>query len=229
MNPRKRQVGIRWMVALALGLTAAPAFAEWVLNMPEGVTPTGRDVYGLHMTIVWICVAIGVLVFGAMLFSIVQHRKSRGVKPAQFHHSTAIEIVWTVIPLAILISMAVPATSVLIDMEDTSGADMTVKVTGYQWKWEYEYLDEGIRFFSNLDADSNAARQMGAAVAPSSVDNYLLEVDRPLVVPTNTRIRILITSNDVIHSWWVPELGWKKDAIPGYVNAAWTEIDEPGI
>lgn len=217
------------LTALALLLVSSPALADWALNMPEGVTKTSREVYGLHMQIFWIVVAIGVVVFGAIFYSIIAHRKSRGVKPATFHHSTTVEIVWTVIPLVILVVMAVPASRTLIDMYDTSDPAMTVKVTGYQWKWEYEYIDEGVSFFSSLDADSNDARRRGSGVAPASVDNYLLEVDNRLVVPTDTRIRFLITSDDVIHAWWVPALGWKKDAIPGYINKTWTEIEEPGV
>lgn len=217
------------LAAIALAAVVDPASADWALNMPSGVTEISRDVYDLHMTIFWIVVWIGVAVFGAMFYSILRHRKSRGVKPAQFHHSTAVEIVWTVIPLGILVAMAIPATQVLIEMEDTSDPDMTVVVTGYQWQWGYEYVDAGIQFYSKLDAASNRARQLDSGVDPASVDNYLLAVDNPLVVPTNTKIRFQITSADVIHSWWVPALGWKKDAIPGYVNETWTSIDEPGV
>ncbi|WP_440996409.1 cytochrome c oxidase subunit II [Arhodomonas sp. SL1] len=217
--------------ALSLGLLSAapPVFADWALNMPRGVTETSESVYGLHMTIFWISVVIGILVFGAIFYSIYMHRKSRGARPAKFHHNTAVEIVWTVIPLLILVAMAVPATGVLIEMEDTSEAEMTIKVTGYQWKWGYEYMDEGIQFLSSLDSESDRARQVGSGVDPASVENYLLEVDNRLVVPTDTKIRFMITAADVIHSWWVPELGWKKDAIPGYINETWTEIKEPGV
>jgi cytochrome c oxidase subunit 2 len=228
MNRIKRLAG-RAAVAVVLMMTASPVLAEWVLNMPEGVTSTSRQVYGLHMQIFYIVVVIGILVFGAMIFSIVRHRKARGVKPAQFHHSTAVEIVWTVIPFAILVVMAVPASTTLIDMYDTSGADMRVKVTGYQWKWQYEYMGEGVGFYSTLAADSNYARRLGSDIDPASVDNYLREVDNRLILPTDTRVELLLTSNDVLHSWWVPELGWKKDTVPGYINKSWTKIEEPGV
>ncbi len=198
-------------------------------NMTAGVTPYSRDVYQLHMIVLGIVTLIGILVFAAMFTSIYLHRKSRGAEAAKFHHSTRAEIIWTVIPILILVAMAIPATRVLIDMEDTSDADMNIKVTGYQWLWQYEYLEDDISFYSALDRDSNAARQIGSEISPREVDNYLLEVDNRLVVPTDTKIRILLTSGDVIHSWWVPDLGWKRDAIPGMVNEAWTLIEEPGV
>jgi cytochrome c oxidase subunit 2 len=198
-------------------------------NMTAGVTPFSRDVYQLHMIVLGIVTVIGILVFAAMFTSIYLHRKSRGAEAAKFTHSTRAEIIWTVIPILILVAMAIPATRVLIDMEDTSGAEMNIKVTGYQWLWQYEYLEDDISFYSALDRDSNAARQIGSGISPREVDNYLLEVDKRMVVPTNTRIRILLTSGDVIHSWWVPDLGWKRDAIPGMVNEAWTLIEEPGV
>lgn len=228
MNRIKRLAG-RGLTALTLLMAATPALAEWVLNMPKGVTSTSREVYGLHMQIFYIVVVIGILVFGAMIYSIIFHRKSRGVKPAHFHHSTSVEIVWTIIPFAILVAMAVPASSSLIDMYDTSNADMRVKITGLQWKWEYEYLDEDVSFYSTLATESNFARRRDSDIDPASVDNYLREVDNRLVLPTDTRIEFLLTSDDVIHSWWVTELGWKKDAIPGYVNESWTKIEEPGV
>lgn len=211
-----------------LALAASPAMAELGLNMTEGVTPFSRDVYWLHMLIFWICVGIGVVVFGAMFVSMYMHRKSRGVEPAKFTHNARLEAVWTAIPFLILIVMAIPATRTLIAMETTSGYEMTVKVTGYQWKWEYEYVDEGVSFISSLDADSNRARRLGSGEDPASIENYLLDVDKPLVLPVDTKIRFLITAGDVIHSWWVPALGWKRDAIPGYVNEAWTVIEEEG-
>jgi len=139
------------------------------------------------------------------------------------------EIVWTVIPFIILIVMAIPATNVLVDMHDGSKSDMTVKVTGYQWKWRYEYIGEDVSFFSSLDAKSNEARQVGSDIDPSTVDNYLLNVDRPLVIPVGKKVRFLITAADVIHSWWVPDFGWKKDAVPGFINEAWVVVDEPGV
>lgn len=215
------------LAMLVLGMSAAQA--EYALNMPAGVTQISREVYDLHMTVIWICVGIGVLVFGAMFYSIYHHRKSRGAVAAQFHESTKVEIVWTVIPFIILISMAIPATKAMIDMDDTSNADISIKVTGYQWKWRYEYLDEGIDFMSSLDPMSNAARQKGSTIKPERVPNYLREVDNPLVVPVNKKIRFLFTAADVIHSWWVPELGWKKDTIPGFITEAWTKIEKPGV
>ncbi len=215
-------------VPAALMLVAGRAMADYKLNMTRGVTPLSNDVYDLHMLILWICIAIGIVVFGVMFYSIFKHRKSRGHAAAQFHESTALEIAWTVIPFIILIGMAIPATKTLIAMENTGHSDMTVQVTGYQWKWRYKY-DNGISFFSTLDPTSNAARQLASGVDPASVDHYLLNVDHPLVVPTGKKIRFLITSNDVIHSWWVPAIGMKKDAIPGYENAIWARIEKPGV
>ena len=198
-------------------------------NMPRGVTPFSQDVYQLHNTVLGIVTVIGVLVFTAMFTSIYLHRKSRGHEAAKFTHSTKAEIVWTAIPILILVVMAVPATRVLIDMEQTGGAEMNIKVTGYQWLWKYDYIEDGVSFYSALQRQSNAARQIGSGINPREVENYLLEVDRRLVVPVNTRIRFLLTADDVIHSWWVPELGWKRDAIPGMVNEAWTYIMEEGV
>lgn len=198
-------------------------------NMPVGVTSFSRDVYQLHMIVLAIVTVIGILVFAAMFTSIYLHRKSRGAQSAKFAHSTKAEIIWTVIPILILVAMAIPATKVLVDMEDTSGAELNIKVTGYQWLWQYEYLEDDISFYSALDRDSNAARQIGSGISPREVDNYLLEVDKRMVVPTDTRIRILLTSADVIHAWWVPDLGWKRDAIPGMINETWTLIEEPGV
>ncbi|WP_318262559.1 cytochrome c oxidase subunit II [Spiribacter roseus] len=218
------------LTALAGALAAVPASADFgLLNMTQGVTESSREIYGLHMTIFMITVVIGVGVFGAMFYSIFRHRKSRGVTPSKFHHSTTMEIVWTVIPLGILVAMAVPATQVLIDLDDTSGSEMTVKVTGYQWFWGYEYRGEDVQFLSRLSTDSDRARRLDSGIKPASVDNYLQNVDQRLVLPVDTRIRFQITGADVIHSWWMPDLGWKKDAIPGYVNEMWTEIEEPGV
>ncbi len=211
-------------------LSVAPsAFADWDLNMTQGVTQISHKVYDLHMMILIVCAIIGVVVYGAMFWSIVNHRKSKHPQPAQFHHSTTVEIVWTVIPFLILVGMAIPAASTLIQMEDTSGSAMTVKITGYQWKWRYDYVDQGVGFYSTLDAKSNAARQLHSGIDPKTVPHYLLNVDHPLVLPVDTKIRFLITSGDVIHSWWMPALGFKKDAIPGYINAEWTKIDKPGV
>ena len=205
------------------------ADADYTLNLTEGVTELSRDIHDLHMLIFWICVVIGVLVYGLLIYSLVNHRKSKGVVPAQFHENTKLEILWTVIPFLILLGMAIPATKVMIKAYDASGADMTVKVTGYQWKWRYEYLDEGVSFFSTLDPKSNEARQLNSGINPASVDNYLLEVDHPLVIPVGKKIRFLFTGADVIHSWWVPDLGWKKDTIPGFITDAWAKVEKPGI
>jgi len=185
--------------------------------------------YQMHMIILWICVVIGVLVFSAMFISIVLHRKSRGHEAAKFTHSTKAEIVWTVIPVIILVVMAVPATKALVNMEVAPETEMTIKITGFQWRWKYEYIEDGIQFISSLDSDSNAARRVDSGTDPVNVDNYLLDVDKPLVIPANTKIKFLITADDVIHSWWVPALGWKRDAVPGFINEAWTEVMEPGV
>ncbi|TVS13150.1 MAG: cytochrome c oxidase subunit II [Wenzhouxiangella sp.] len=198
-------------------------------NMPRGVTQYSQDVYQLHNIVLGMVTVIGILVFTAMFTSIVLHRRSKGYQAAKFSHSTRAEIIWTSIPVLILVVMAVPATRVLIDMENTGGAEMNIKITGYQWLWKYEYIEDDISFFSALDRESNRARQLGSGINPRDVENYLLEVDNRLVVPTNTRIRFLLTADDVIHSWWVPELGWKRDAIPGMVNEAWTLIEEEGV
>jgi len=224
----------RWIgrMAAGAGLTLAvqaTAWADWALNMPRGVTAISNEVYGLHMLIFGIVVAIAVVVFGAMIWSIFHHRKSRGVEPAKFTHSTKVEIVWTVIPIAILVAMAVPAADTLIRMEDTRNSDMTVQVTGYQWKWHYDYIEEDIRFFSNLSEESNRARQLNSGIDVATVENYLLDVDRPLVVPVGAKVRLLLTSNDVIHSWWVPDFGGKKDAIPGFINEFWFQAEETGL
>jgi len=213
------------ILAILLATVASPSYAGWdTLNMPVGVTEVSQIVYDLHMLIFWICVVIGIVVFGAMFYSIVMHRKSRGAVAASFHESTAIEIIWTVVPFVILIAMAVPATATLIKMEDSSNPDMTIKITGYQWLWQYEYLDHGHSFYSYL-ATPREEIYADAEKNP----NYLLEVDRPLVVPTGTKIRMLLTASDVLHAWWVPDLALKKDAIPGFINEMWTQIETPGI
>jgi cytochrome c oxidase subunit 2 len=197
--------------------------------MPIGVTPISREVHGLHMLIFWVCVGIAVVVFGAMIYSLVKFRKSKGAIPDKtLTHSTKVEVVWTVIPVLILVSMAVPAANTLLKIEDTRNAEVSIKVTGYQWKWGYEYLGEDVKVFSNLAEKSNVARQLRSDVDPNTVDNYLLEVDNPIVVPVNTKVRLLITGNDVIHSWWVPQFGVKKDAIPGFVNEAWFLVEKTG-
>ena len=218
-------------IAVSLFFINGTALADYmnVLNLTEGVTPTSRMVYGLHMKILYIVTAIGVVVFSVMCWSIFHHRKSKGAVAEQFHHSTIAEITWTVIPIIILVIMAIPATKALIFMEQTGDAEMTLKVTGHQWKWKYDYLDEDISFVSSLSQDSNDARQMGSGIDPNTVENYLLDVDNPVVLPIKTKIRILTTAADVIHGWWVPDLGWKRDAIPGFINDNWTYIEEPGV
>ena len=197
------------------------------VNMTQSVTEVGQSIYGLHMLIFWICVVIGVAVFGVMFYSIFYHRKSRGVVPAQFHESTKVEIAWTVVPFVILIGMAFPATSTLLEIYDFEDAEMDILITGYQWKWKYEYLNENgenVAFFSNLSTDQAEIYNVA-----DKDENYLLEVDEPVVIPVNTKVRFLVTANDVIHAWWVPELAVKKDAIPGFINETWTLATEEGI
>ncbi len=213
-----------WSLPTLLFAASANASTSMPLNMTRGVTEISQQVYQLHMTIFWICCVIGAVVFGIMFWSIIRHRKARGVQPAQFHESTKVEILWTAIPVVILIGMAIPATKTLIAMEDTSAADVTVLVTGSQWKWHYKYLDHEIEYFSLL---ATPREQIANKLAKG--ENYLLEVDRPLVIPTGKKVRFLMTSDDVIHSWWVPAFAVKKDANPGFINEAWTRVDEPGI
>tara|TARA_R110000782_G_scaffold27256_3_gene69113 strand:+ start:149 stop:1285 length:1137 start_codon:yes stop_codon:yes gene_type:complete len=217
------------LVAVSLFLVSGAVLAEYPLNLTEGVTPTSQRVYDLHMDIFYIVTVIGIAVFGVMTWSIFHHRKSKGAVAAQFHHSTTAEVIWTIIPILILVGMAIPATKTLVFMEKTGDAEMTLKVTGYQWKWKYDYLDEDISFFSTLSEEDNKARQRNSGIDPHTIDNYLKNVDNPVVLPVDTKIRILTTAADVIHSWWVPALGWKRDAVPGYINDNWTYIEEPGI
>ncbi|GAB2892044.1 cytochrome c oxidase subunit II [Microbulbifer echini] len=220
----------RLFALLAASLSAQSVLAEeqaverWGVNMPKGVTEVAQTTYELHMLIFWICVVIGVLVFGVMFYSMWRHRKSKGYKAAQFHESTAVELVWTIIPTVILILMAIPATKTLYDIYDTDKADLDIMITGYQWKWKYDYIGSDISFFSNLSTPRTQINNQ----QPKN-PNYLLEVDEPLVVPIKKKIRFLITANDVIHAWWVPDLAVKKDAIPGFINESWTRIEEPGI
>jgi cytochrome c oxidase subunit 2 len=202
---------------------AGSSLAEYPLNLTPGVTDISNRVYDLHMLIFWICVVICIGVFAVLIYSIFKHRKSKGAVPATFHESTTVEIIWTTIPFLVLVGMAVPATTTLLALEDTRDPDMSIQVTGYQWKWKYDYLEDDISFFSVLTTPREQI--MGTE---EKGENYLLEVDNPIVVPINKKIRFLITSNDVIHSWWVPALGWKQDAVPGFINDAWTELKEPG-
>ncbi len=220
------------VTATGVLLTAIPGslMADWgALNMTQGVTKISKDVYDIHMMVFWVCCAIGIVVFGVMFYSMWAHRKSKGVVPAKFHESTLVEIIWTAIPFIVLIGVAIPSAKTLIAMEDTSDSELTIKVTGYQWKWHYDYLDSNIDFFSTLASEHNNARQLGSGTDLTKIDNYLREVDKPLVVPVGVKIRFLHTANDVIHSWWVPDLALKKDAIPGFVNENWTVIEEPGV
>jgi cytochrome c oxidase subunit 2 len=219
------------VVFSALAILATPVLAAEdkmnQLNMSPGATAVGQSIFDLHMIILWICVAIGVGVFAVMFYSIIYHRKSRGVVPAQFHESTKVEIAWTVVPFVILIGMAVPATSTLLEIYDFDDAEMDILVTGYQWKWKYEYLNENgdnVTFFSNLSTPQSEIYN-----SADKNENYLLEVDEPLVIPVGTKVRFLVTANDVIHSFWVPELAVKKDAIPGFINETWTLADEEGV
>lgn len=209
---------------LALLAVSLPAAAEYRLNMYKGVTPLSRHMFNLHMTSMWVCVAIGIVVYGVLVYSLIYHRKSRGYQAAKFHENLKVEIVWALIPFVILIGLAIPATKTLMAMEDFSDADVTIKVTGFQWKWRYTYIDNGFSYFSNLKTPFDQIQ------GKAKKDRwYLLEVDKPLVIPVHKKVRFLVTSNDVLHSWWVPELGIKRDAIPGFVHEAWARVDLPGV
>ena len=220
---------IRQLLLSLLGLVwAGRANADWALNMPKGVTDLSLETYNLHMMVFWWCVAIGIVVFGVMIISLVKHRKSRGVEAATFSHSTSAEIIWTIIPVIILILMAVPTAETMVRMEDSRDPDMSIVITGYQWKWHYKYQDTDVEFYSSLAQSSRDARRKQSGIDPFSVENYLLEVDNPVVVPRGAKIRLLFTANDVIHSWWMPDFAIKKDAIPGIVNEAWFRPNETG-
>ncbi len=232
------RLGIGLMAMLATGVAAAADAQPWQLNMTPGVTAISHEVYWLHNLVLGICVVIGVLVFGAMGYAMFAFRKSKGAVAAQFSHNTLAEVIWTVIPILILIAMAWPATKTLFRMYDTTESEMTVKITGYQWMWRYEILNykgeaTAVNFVIRLDRESDRVRQLKSGLDPASVktgelNTYLLNVDKPLVLPTDTKIRFVVTADDVIHAWWVPALGWKQDAIPGIVNEAWTRIDKAG-
>jgi cytochrome c oxidase subunit 2 len=211
----------------------------WQLNMERGASTWSHVPYDLNNISLWVCVVIGVLVFGAMFVAMFRFRKSRGAVAEKWAHNTVLEVVWTTIPVLILVTLAYLATGGLTSWADTTGSQMTVKVTGYQWKWRYDYVSymgkpiDKVGFMSKLDKQSDDTRQLDSGMDPYAVkvgdeQTYLLNVDKPLVVPVDTKIRFIITGGDVIHSWWVPALGWKLDAIPGIVNAAWTNIKEPG-
>jgi cytochrome c oxidase subunit 2 len=223
-----------WLVGawLFLGsMFSSPVWAETQLNLTKGVTAVSREVYDLHMLSLYICTGIGVVVFGAMFWSMIFHRKSKGAKAADFHESTKVEILWTAIPIVILIAMAVPATSTLINMENNDDSDVTIQVTGSQWKWHYKYFDENIEYYSVLSTPREQYENQNGSFDGNGAykgGNYLLEVDKPLVIPANKKVRFLITSDDVIHSWWVPAFAVKQDANPGFINEAWTNVDVPG-
>lgn len=219
-------------LTVLLGLLLVPgiAMADYALNMTQGITAISNDIYGLHQLVMWICTVAGILVFSVMIYSLINHRKSKGAVAAQFHESAAVEVIWTVIPLIVLVAIAIPATRVLLDIEDSSKSDVTIQVTGWQWKWQYNYRDADLSFFSNLSESSNEARQLGADPALlAKADNYLLDVDKPIVVPVNKKVRLLLTSNDVLHAWWVPALAVKRDAIPGYINESHFTATKTGI
>ncbi len=223
MNMKKLATAI---ATVTVALASPAAFAAWTLNMTPGITAISRRVYDLHMIMYWWCVAIAIFVFGWMIYSLVRFRKSQGAVPdTKLVHNTKAEIIWTVLPVLILIIMAVPATRTLIETDDASKSELTIRITGYQWKWGYQYVDSGVEVLSTLDHASNAARQLGSGIDPTTVPDYLLNVDHPLVVPAGVKVRLLISAQDVIHSWWVPALAIKKDAIPGFVNEAWFKID----
>ena len=221
----KLALGPVLMLISAVVLGYGPEQAQ--VNMAPGATEVGERIYDLHMIILWICTVIGLGVFGVMFYSIIYHRKSKGAVAAHFHESTKVEIAWTVVPFLILIGMAVPATSTLLEVYDNDDAELDILVTGYQWKWKYEYINENgenISFFINLRTPQSEIHN-----SEPKGEFYLLEVDEPLVIPVNTKVRFLITGNDVIHSWWVPELAVKRDAIPGFINETWTLAKEEGV
>ena len=216
--------GAMALAGLASMLMVSSLHAEYAFNMTKGVTPISRQIYDLHMIVFWICAVVGIAVFAVMAWSIIYHRKSRGAVAASFHESTTAEIIWTVAPLIVLIAVAIPATATLIDLEDAkTNADINLQVTGIQWKWKYSYLDEDISFISSLAQSSRDVIK-----DPTGKENYLLEVDQPVVLPINKKIRFLFNSSDVIHAWWVPELGVKQDVIPGYINDSWAIIEKTG-
>jgi len=218
----------RLFLSLSGLAVAGTAKADWTLNMTKGVTDLSRETYDLHMMVFWWCVAIGVVVFGVMIISLFKHRKSRGAEPASFSHSTTAEVIWTAIPVIILVLMAIPTAETMVRIEDSRNPDLSIVVTGYQWKWHYKYQDSGIEFYSSLARPSVDARPWKSGIDPFAVDNYLLDVDHPMVVPRGAKIRLLVTSNDVIHSWWMPKLSIKKDAIPGIINEAWFLANDVG-
>jgi len=220
------------VAGVAAMLASLPASADWrLVNMPEGVSVLSREIYSMHMIMLWICTIIAVFTFGAMIYAMVRFRKSKGaVADQKLLHNARLEAAWTIVPVLILVGMAIPSVEKLIKIEDTSGSELTIKATGHQWYWQYEYLGTGVSFYSRIARSSDLARQKGSGIDPGTVENYLLDVDKPLVVPTGTKIRMLLTANDVIHAWWVPDFGMKRDAIPGFINEMWISVDpdKPG-
>lgn len=208
---------------MLLAAVPAGASAAFELNLPAPATSIAREIYDLHTLVLWICLGIFVVVFVPMAIAIIRHRRSKGHEAHAFHESARLEVAWTIAPVLILVAMAWPATRTVLAMKDTSAADVTVKVTGHQWKWEYEYLGEDVRFFSVL---ATPREQIDGAAAKG--EHYLLDVDRPLVVPTGRKVRVVLTATDVIHAWWVPAFGVKQDAIPGFIRDAWFRVDAPG-
>lgn len=225
---QRRRLMAGAIATAALFMQSTLATAEQVArsdeNMRVGVTDISHRVYDLHMLSLWICVAIGVVVFGVMFYSIFAHRKSKGAVASHFHESTKLEIAWTVVPFIILLFMAIPATKVLTDIYNADDAALDVRITGYQWKWKYSYPKEGVEFFSSLRTPRDEINNL----APKG-ENYLLDVDEPLVIPAGQKVRFLVTAADVIHSWWMPDFSVKKDAIPGFVNETWAMVPEPGV
>lgn len=228
-NSVARAFAILWRTLL-LAFVALPAWASYDVNIPPPATPISNQIYGLHMYIIYICAGIFVVVFGAMFYSIFKFRKSNGAKPdVNFHESTLIEIIWTIIPFLILLAIAIPATKTVLDMKDTANPDMTIKVTGFQWGWRYDYGADDIGFYSNLATPWSQIGQPGIEATDTKGDGYLLEVDNPLVVPVGKRVRLLVTSNDVIHGWYVPQLGVNQYGIPGFIKDVWFKADKPGV
>ncbi len=215
---------MRILSFLALALYASTGFADWQLNMPQGVTSSSNEIYDLHQLILWICAVIGLLVTAGIGYCLIKFRKSKGAVPAKWDENLFAEVTWTVIPTIILVLMAIPASKTLANLYDTSNSEVDILVTGYQWKWQYEYIDEEVGFFSNMSTPRDQIE--GDA---EKGEHYLLEVDEPMVVPVGKKIRLLLTAKDVIHSWWIPEFGVKKDAVPGFINESWMVIDEPGV
>ncbi|MDH3672470.1 MAG: cytochrome c oxidase subunit II [Gammaproteobacteria bacterium] len=228
-----RHALLRVTSAVSLFFVSTLAFAEYGFNLQPPVTPIAREILNLHNAIMIVCAVIFVIVFGAMFYAVFAHRKSRGHKASDFDESTKVEIVWTVVPFLILVGMAIPSTATLLKMDDVTESDLTIKITGYQWKWHYEYMDKGVSFFSVLATPRDEiGRPMFSSTGFKAGDaknaNYLLQVDKPLVLPVDQKIRFLVTTNDVLHAWWVPQIGIKKDGIPGFINQMWARIEQPG-